>query len=143
MANPMQKFYRRFVVWKANKKGSFTDFCGVRITEVGAREAHAVLTVEKHHLNPYGVVHGGVYVTMMDQVAGCVSVSCGAAGLTVSSEMRYLSSATGGTLHCHGRALRMGRTLAVVETEVLTDTGVTVAQGTYTFRLKPLTRKKA
>ncbi len=141
MPNPMQTLYRRFVMRKANKKGSFTDYCGVRITSVGAGEAEAELKVEKHHLNPYRVVHGGVYVTMMDQVAGCVSVSCGAAGLTVSSEMRYMASAREGTLYCHGKALRMGQNLAVVETVVTTDTGLTVAEGTYTFRLKPL--KKA
>ncbi len=137
----MQKIYRRFVVWKANKKGSFTDFCGVRITSVGDGTAEAELTVQKHHLNPYGLVHGGVYVTMMDQVAGCVSVSRGSVGVTISSEMRYLAAATGGMLICRGKALRMGRNLAVVETSVVTDAGLTVAEGTYTFRLKPLRKK--
>ncbi len=124
------------VLEKANRPGTFTTVNGLQITSVcdGASEGECVL--EARHKNPNGLPHGGVYCTMLDQVAGTAACSRGGLCRTVSCEVRFYAPASGERLYSHARALRMGHTIAVIHAWLTDEGGTTCAEGTYTYRMK-------
>ena len=122
---------------RSDRPGTFNATHGICLTALcdGGAEGEVRLTAQ--HLNPLGIVHGGVYCTLMDQVAGAAACSRGSRCVTVDCETRFLDAADGGALYGHARAVRMGHTIVVMRAWVTDSRGVTCAEGTYTFRMKP------
>ena len=76
------------VMKRANQKDTFGVENGMRIVAMGEGWARGELHTEVRHGNPMGIVHGGVYCTMMDQVAGTAACSRGALCRTVTCDVR-------------------------------------------------------
>lgn len=100
------------------------------------------MTLEEKHMNPGGVVHGGVIMTLMDEATGHAIVTI--RGLeamaetphaTVDMSVSLLSSArVGDELVCEARTLRVGRAIAFAEAEVRRrGSDDLVAKGAFTF----------
>ena len=122
---------------RSDRPGTFNATNGIRLTALcdGGAEGEVRLTAQ--HLNPLGIPHGGVYCTMMDQVAGAAACSRGSMCRTVDCEVRFFAPARGGKLYSHAQAIRMGRSITVMRAWVTDGEGTTCAEGTYTFRMKP------
>jgi uncharacterized protein (TIGR00369 family) len=92
------------------------------------------LVPSEFHLNPFGLVHGGVIAALVDTAMGCAVHSLlpvGAGYVTSELNVRFLR-ATGlasGTLLCRGEVIRAGRRSMVVEARVSDDSGREVAVG--------------
>ena len=123
---------------RANTEGTYAVTGGMRLAELGDGWARGELQLEERHRNPMGIVHGGVYCTMMDQVAGTAACTRGSICRTVNCEVRFLAPAQGGHLTSHAEAVRMGRSIAVIRAWVEDTEGTVWAEGIYTFRLKPM-----
>ena len=121
---------------RSDRPGTFNAVNGVRLTALcdGGAEGEVRLTAQ--HLNPLGIVHGGVYSTMMDQVAGAAACSRGSMCRTVDCEVRFFAPAAGTKIYSHAQAIRMGRSITVMRAWVTDEAGTTCAEGTYTFRMK-------
>ena len=121
---------------RSDRPGTFNAVNGVRLTALcdGGAEGEVCLTAQ--HLNPLGIVHGGVYCTLLDQVAGAAACTRGSRGLTVNCETRFLGAAQGDVLLGHAQAIHMGRTIVVMRAWVTDASGTLCADGTYTFRMK-------
>ena len=120
----------------ANRPGTFTHGLGLHVTGIGDGWAEGELTAGDGMLNPLGIVHGGVYSTMMDQVAGAAACSRGSMCRTVDCEVRFFAPAAGTKIYSHAQAIRMGRSITVMRAWVTDEAGTTCAEGTYTFRMK-------
>lgn len=120
---------------RSDRPGTFNAVNGVRLTALcdGGAEGEVRLTAQ--HLNPLGIVHGGVYCTLMDQVAGAACTR-GSRCRTVNCETRFLGAAQGDVLLGHAQAIHMGRTIVVMRAWVTDASGTLCADGTYTFRMK-------
>ena len=123
---------------RANTEGTYAVTGGMRLAELGDGWARGELQLEERHRNPMGIIHGGVYCTMMDQVAGTAACTRGSICRTVNCEVRFLAPAQGGHLTSHAEAVRMGRSIAVIRAWVEDTEGAVCAEGIYTFRLKPM-----
>ncbi len=123
---------------RANTEGTYAVTGGMRLAELGDGWARGELQLEERHRNPMGIVHGGVYCTMMDQVAGTAACTRGSICRTVNCEVRFLAPAQGGHLTSRAEAVRMGRSIAVIRAWVEDTEGTVCAEGIYTFRLKPM-----
>ena len=123
---------------RANTEGTYAVTGGMRLAELGDGWARGELQLEERHRNPMGIVHGGVYCTMMDQVAGTAACTRGSICRTVNCEVRFLAPAQGGHLTSRAEAVRMGRSIAVIRAWVEDTKGTVCAEGIYTFRLKPM-----
>ena len=123
---------------RANTEGTYAVTGGMRLAELGDGWARGELQLEERHRNPMGIVHGGVYCTMMDQVAGTAACTRGSICRTVNCEVRFLAPAQGDHLTSHAEAVRMGRSIAVIRAWVEDAAGAVCAEGVYTFRLKPM-----
>lgn len=62
---------------------------GVRLLEVGAGRAVAVLTVEERHLNGHGIVHGG-YLFMLADTAMAFASNAGVPAVASHAEIDFL-----------------------------------------------------
>ena len=121
---------------RANQPGTYAVTGGMRVAELGDGWARGELLLEERHRNPMGIVHGGVYCTLLDQVAGAAACTRGSRGLTVNCETRFLGIAQGDVLCGHAQAIHMGRTLVVMHAWVTDSQDTLCADGTYTFRMK-------
>jgi uncharacterized protein (TIGR00369 family) len=82
------------------------------------------LDPEEFHLNPFGIVHGGVLATMLDTAMGCTAHSLLPAAVGyVTSEMnvRFLRPAllSSGRLTCTGEVVHAGRNTVIASARVV------------------------
>lgn len=126
------------VMERANQKDTFGVENGMRIVAMGEGWARGELHTEVRHGNPMGIVHGGVYCTMMDQAAGTAACSRGSFCRTINCEVRFLAAAKSGRLTCYAEAVRMGRSICVIRARVEDENGTVCADGVYTFRMKQM-----
>ncbi|MCI4355337.1 MAG: PaaI family thioesterase [Thermoplasmata archaeon] len=119
------------------KTGSLAGFhkeSGFTIDPVGTGDGvcFVVGRVEARHLNINGVVHGGVYATILDTAMGGAVVSIlreGEVTATTSLYIEFLRPAQEGqTLRAEGRLVRRGRHLAFVEGKLTDGRGVLLSQ---------------
>jgi acyl-coenzyme A thioesterase 13 len=103
-------------------------------------EGRVVMSIklEDRHMNPGGVVHGGVLTTLMDEAtAHTIATVRGleAPLATVDMNVSFLSSARpGDELQCEARALRVGSAVAFAEAEVRRrGRDDVVAKGRFTY----------
>jgi len=87
-------------------------------------EAVAALDVNDRHLNPNGVVHGGVVFTLVDTAMGRATMSVldeGRICASIEVAVRYLRPITGGRLVATASVLRAGRRIVHLEGRVTVD----------------------
>ncbi len=111
---------------------------GFFLAEIG--DGHAVFEGEASEfvLNPLGVVHGGLALTLVDSAAGCAvqtRLPEGAGYTTLETKANFVRPilAGTGTLRCIGRALHVGRTTATAEARLEGPSGRLYAHGTSTL----------
>jgi uncharacterized protein (TIGR00369 family) len=126
-------------------RSPFSGLIGAHLEETGEGFVRLSLIVEPHHLNPYGVLHGGVATTLLDSSAGVLlSVLRGPEEVrarphaTVEMNTSFLSAARPGeTLISEARILRLGARFAVAETDLRRWGGEgVIAAGRFTFAIR-------
>lgn len=108
---------------------------GLDMYERGEGYSRARIAITPDHMNPHGVVHGGVLYAMADTGMGAAlysklrdDESCA----TIEIKMVYMASVREGTVECETRLLNKGRRVAVLESDVkLGDRLVAKALGTF------------
>jgi len=96
--------------------------------------------LEEKHLQPFGMVHGGVIASVVDAAAFWAvfpQVEKGKGLTTVETKINYLAPAQKGKLLAQGRCIKMGRSLALGEAQVKDAKGILVAHGTATMMVVP------
>lgn len=114
---------------------STLDFEGL---DVGAGWAKFWLAPGEHHLNPVGIVHGGVAAGLLDLALGAAVQSTLAAGVgvaTVDLHVSYLRPLTtrSGRVQCEARVIRVGRRMASAEASIADRDGRIYAHATASF----------
>jgi uncharacterized protein (TIGR00369 family) len=94
------------------------------------------IALANKHLQPFGMVHGGVYSTLVDAACfwACYSLVEPGLGLTtVELKLNYLAPAQEGRLVGLGRCIKQGRNLGLAEARVEDQDGRLLAHGTVTL----------
>jgi 1,4-dihydroxy-2-naphthoyl-CoA hydrolase len=107
---------------------------GISITHATKDEVRAELTVSTKHLQPYGVVHGGVHCGLIETLA---SIGAALYALPRGQSVVGLENSTsfvravrsGAKLHAVSTPITRGRRTQVWETRVLDEEERTVATG--------------
>ena len=113
---------------------------GLRLDEVGPDRVVMSWTVSEQHLQPYGIVHGGVYCSVVES-----SASVGAAAwfgergrvVGVSNHTNFLRSVREGTLTATATPIHRGRSQQLWLVDITDDQQRTIARGE--VRLQNLT----
>lgn len=114
---------------------------GLEVLEVTPERVRARLLAGPQHHQPYGVLHGGVYCSIVEAVAsygaGHRALSLGQKGvLGVSNATDFFRSHSVGELRCEGRPIHSGRSAHVWEVHVVrASDGKLVARGQVRFHV--------
>jgi len=114
---------------------------GIEFLEVSAEIVRARLLAGPQHQQPYGVLHGGVYCSIVEAVASYgashAALRLGQKGvLGVSNQTDFLRSHSVGELRCEGRPIHAGRSAHVWAVEITRAAdGKLVARGQVRFHV--------
>jgi uncharacterized protein (TIGR00369 family) len=114
---------------------------GIEFLEVTPEHVLARLEAGPRHHQPYGVLHGGVYCSIVEAVAsygaGVRAQALGQKGvLGVSNTTDFFRSHSVGELRCEGRPLHSGRSAHLWQVEVRRSSdGSLVARGQVRFHV--------
>ena len=120
-------------------RNPFISFLGCKVERVDAEAQEIVMTMgmrpEFERRPGSGQYHGGVIASFIDTVGDyALVINLGGGVPTINFRTDYLRPAMNGTrLHGVARVRRAGRTVAVVDIDVMDDDGrlVAVGRGTY------------
>jgi uncharacterized protein (TIGR00369 family) len=119
----------------------YFELLSMQIRSVDRGYSRIEVDLSRKHLQPFGVVHGGVFASMIDAAAFWAlyyDVEDESAGVTtVELKLNYLAPATTGRLIARGRQIKVGKTLGYAEAEVTDDDDRLLAHGTSTVIILP------
>ena len=114
-------------------RGGFEVAIGLTFTRASADEVEGEVPVTKELMQPYGLVHGGVYSSMIESLAsvGAALFAARSGQTTVGLEntTSFMRAVRGGKLTWVARPRCSGRATQVWEVEVRSDEGKMVATG--------------
>ncbi|MFZ3046051.1 MAG: PaaI family thioesterase [Desulfatirhabdiaceae bacterium] len=113
--------------------GGFNQAMGIRCVQAASNELIAELEIKSSHLQPYGIVHGGVYASMIETLcstgAALNVILEGKSAVGLENTTSFLRAVRSGTLRCTARPILKGRRSHVWEAHVTDDQNRTVATG--------------
>lgn len=119
--------------------GPLAEHLGLRRVAMGDGRARFDATVRPEHLNPHGVVHGGVVYTLVDYAMGGAVTSRlepGERCATLEIKINYLAAASHGVLQAEADVVERTARTAVVRAEVRDGGGRRLALATGTFYIQ-------
>ena len=115
------------------QRGGFNITLGLTFTRASPDEVACEVPVGPHLTQPYGLVHGGVYSSMVETLASVgaalFAMPKGLAPVGLENSTSFLRAVRGGTLVGVARPLQRGRTTQVWEVEIRGDDGKLAATG--------------
>ena len=134
-------------------KDAWGEVLGMEVVEHTAERVVARIEANPRHHQPYGIMHGGVYCSIVEGVAsygaGMLARERGQAGVVgVSNSTDFLRSHSEGELVATGKPLHIGRSAQIWRVEIVrTSDGKLVSTGQVRFHvlseLPDTERKKA
>ena len=100
----------------------FDALYGLEILELTAESAVGRIPVRDELLQPFGLVHGGVYAAVAESLAShgatVSALSEGKAAMGMSNHTSFLRPITAGTINARATCRHGGRTTAVWDVEI-------------------------
>jgi 1,4-dihydroxy-2-naphthoyl-CoA hydrolase len=122
--------------------GAFLRSVGLHFDTLTGSEVRAHLDASGQHHTPWGIVHGGLYTTVIESAAS-VGASLAARpegkfAVGVSNQTDFLRPHVAGRLDVHATPIQQGRTLQLWLVEITNGDGRTVARGQVRLMNQPL-----
>jgi 1,4-dihydroxy-2-naphthoyl-CoA hydrolase len=119
----------------------FSEEIGVEWIDFDPDGAHARLKVEPRHLQPGGVVHGGVYASLAESLASGATLQAvkdrGEVAFGMANNTSFLRVISEGHVNALARARQRGRTTWVWDVELTDDEGRVCALSRMTVAVRP------
>lgn len=116
-------------------RSNFVWHTGIELTDASVDHADGRLEINENHHQPYGVVHGGVYCTIIETLASTGAalwaVEQGMAGAVgLSNKTDFIRATKEGVLLGNATPIHRGRTQQLWQVDVVREEdGKLVAQG--------------
>jgi uncharacterized protein (TIGR00369 family) len=111
------------------------DLIGFTLTEVDPGRAVITFDAGRRHANPMGTLHGGVLCDIADAAMGmayAASLDEGESFTTLELKINFLKPVRTGRLIATGRLVKGGRTVGLLECDVVDDKDRLVARASST-----------
>jgi 1,4-dihydroxy-2-naphthoyl-CoA hydrolase len=119
----------------------FADEIGVEWIDFDPEGAHARIEVEPRHLQPGGVVHGGVYASLAESITSAATYLAvqegGEVAFGMANNTSFLRVISEGHVNALARARQRGRTTWVWDVELTDDQGHLCALSRTTVAVRP------
>ena len=126
-------------LYRAARRGGFHQEVGFRVVAEKSGRGFCTVSgrVEHRHLNINGVVHGGVYATILDTAMGASVVSLLTEDETTATTSLYVeflrAAREGDLLVARGEVLRRGHHIAFAEGNLFDEAGRRLSQARGTW----------
>lgn len=111
----------------------------MELKDVSWGKSRVEIKLGDRHLQPFGIVHGGVLSTLLD-AAGFWAVYSKAEeniGMTtIELKINYLAPVVSGKLIGTGNCIKLGRTIGFGDTRIENESGKLIAHGTTTVMVQ-------
>lgn len=122
----------------------FAHTLGIRYTKVSPDEVKATFRVSERYCQPMGLLHGGVYASLVEDVASVAATWWLAGrGLAVgaNNSTDFIRPIQQGTLTATATPIHRGRSQQLWQVEIITEEGKLAAQGKLRLSNIPLETK--
>jgi 1,4-dihydroxy-2-naphthoyl-CoA hydrolase len=121
---------------------AFVAATGLQLTEVTGTRVAGSIDVGPDHHTPWGVVHGGVYCTVVESAASIGASTAvaerGQFSVGVSNQTDFLRPMTAGRLDVVAEPVQQGKTLQLWLVTLAREDGKLVARGQVRLQNVPL-----
>ena len=122
---------------------AFMEASGLRLDEVGPHRVTGSVDLGPEHHQPMGLVHGGVYATIIETAASVGATLAaqeeGLVAVGVNNNTHFLRSMTSGSVRLVAEPVQQGRTQQLWEVRITDGEDRLVATGQ--VRLQNITRR--
>lgn len=119
----------------------FAEEIGTEWIDFDPDNARARIAVEKRHLQPYGIVHGGVYATLAESICSAATYGAvredGMVAIGQANDTTFLRPIGEGTITATARTRHRGRTTWIWDVEMSDDEGRVCALSRMTIAVRP------
>ena len=122
------------------KTSPYPKHMAMVLDDIATDRSTVVIELADCHLQPFGIVHGGVLATLIDTAtfwSAFLKLPEDAGLVNVDLKLNYLQPVVAGRLRANGTCLRAGRSICYAEAKVRDDKGALVAHGTSTLMVLP------
>lgn len=123
-------------VKKVVKDSPYPKHMSMVLVDLAIDRATVELSLNNNHLQPFGIVHGGVLATLVDTAtfwAVFMRLPEQSGLVNVDLKLNYLKRATTGLLRAEGSTIKSGRLISYSEARVFDEKGNIVVHGTSTL----------
>jgi uncharacterized protein (TIGR00369 family) len=138
MPHPNPDFVRELI--QIVNRSPYPSHMSMRMTAIDFDRARIQLDTATCHLQPFGIVHGGVLATLIDTAtfwAVFLRIPADAGLVNIDLKLNYLKPVSQGRLVAEGKAVKTGRSISYAEAAVTDAGGDLVAHGTSTLMVLP------
>jgi len=119
----------------------FAEEIGTEWIDFDPDNARARIAVEKRHLQPFGIVHGGVYATLAESICSAATYNTvredGMVAMGQANDTTFLRPISEGQITATARTRHRGRTTWVWDVEITDDEGRVCALSRMTIAVRP------
>jgi len=116
----------------------YFNLLSMKIDSLDMGRSFLEVEVQEKHLQPYGIVHGGVYASVIDAAAfwaAYTNIDASSGMTTVEMKLNYLAPAASGRFLARGKSIKIGRTICLSEATVFDEKEKMLAHGTVTLMI--------
>jgi len=114
---------------------------GFELVTLDEASAYARVDIDERHLQPLGVVHGGVYAALAESLASHATARAvgpsGLVALGLSNDTSFFRPISSGTIRADAERLHRGRTTWVWDVRLTDDDGRLCASSRVTVAVRP------
>ena len=112
--------------------GPYFELLSMKVCELGIGYSRVELDLQRKHRNPFGVIHGGVYSSIIDTAAYWATYceldeNIGFTSIDLS--VNILSMISEGKIKAEGKTIKIGRSICLAEGSVKDMDGRLLAHG--------------
>ena len=127
-------------VQESVRTAPYPSLIGMTLAALDFDRCRIELELRGEHLQPFGIVHGGVLATLIDTAtfwAAFLRLPQDDGLVNVDLKLNYLKAVSKGTLRAQGECLRAGRQISYTVATVFDANDEIVAHGTSTLMALP------
>ena len=136
--NPNPEYTREII--RIVNSSPYPCHMSMRLVSLALDRTTVELEIGDCHLQPYGIVHGGVLSTLIDTAtfwSVFMRIPETAGLVNIDLKLNYLQAVQSGKLIAEGSAIRSGRSISYAEAKVFNEDNELIAHGTSTLKILP------
>ncbi|HLE96009.1 MAG TPA: PaaI family thioesterase [Candidatus Thermoplasmatota archaeon] len=119
--------------------GPYADLLGATVVRATDAEYEVAMDADARHTNQFGVLHGGLQMSLLDMAMGSLvarSLAPGETTASVSIATEFLAGGRAGRVVAKARLVKRGKTVAFPEAELVDAAGrvLSRASGVWVIR---------